>query len=425
MQPVDDFILTVVGADPGIRVRLEEWLRRRNVPAIVMESDPKGGLFPVRVRMLADTEGDPLSWATRAPGRHSWEPVDGGGLVEEIATDLRCWVDSPYGEIDGTHLAPGSVDRASTDSNAGGDTEIDFDQVDVLDGLTWYSPGNTDIVSVLARESGEAWNVCNTGAGYVAEPTVSAERVFSSFFWEPRKGELFLVRSGARRGAGFWSSVVGLEIRWWDEIWTHVDPSERWEADAEGRHVREYLDDVVPEASAPLWVENFGLDARHAEELRIVLRSAVSDENTFDRVVSAVGLPPLLAEVASGRTRLLDVDGAETIQPSTVWQTMRNMASDEWKRPLELPEWASPLVAWQRRWQERRRRRSPGYLALMGTAFVAVAALLSMKLADGAGIETEWWRFALLGYCILDVAWPRRAAESESTAADEVVPPQP
>lgn len=423
MQPVDDVVLMILGTDAAFGGRLQASLSRRKVPAIFMEDQERYGFRSFIVRILGDDDGSPLRWATHTPGRHGLEPFDRAGLVEELSIELGCLVESPFEGFDGTRgtdVSEAAGDAGDPDDD--GDAELEnaaCAEAFSVSAFTWYTPGDTDIVSVLARQAGEAFVVCPAGSGYVAEPTESPDSVFDGGTWAA-KGGLFLARSAGRRGVGFYSKREPVVVHWWDEVWTVVDPAKPWETDVEGLAVRDYLDMLLPVPEPEPWIENFALDAQRAEELRILFRHDVSDENTFDRVVSAVGLPPLLAEVASGRTRLLDVEGAETIHPSTMWQAMKDMAREEWERPVEFPAWAAPL----KRWQERRRRRSAGYLALMGTAFLGVAVLLAVKLADGAGIESVWWRFAVLGYCILDVAWPRRAAATEPETPDPAAPRQ-
>lgn len=411
MQPSDDVVLTLLGTSVDFRSRLGEALVRRRLPALVLEDVPRGAFRPVLLRMLGDDDGQPLRWATHGVGLHGLEPVDLTDLIVDLAVELDCVIESSSGVYGGVTGDPGAG-RLSAAITAFGDAFT-------ADLFTWYSPGDTDVVSVLARRSGEAWRVCSSGAGYVAEPTASAHRVFESFYWGSPKGGMFLARSGSRRGAGF-CGEAGLQVHWWDEDWIAVDPSRPWEMDGEGEHVRNYLDFLLPDPEPALWTENFGLDDEHAEELRILFRSPRSDEATFDRLVTATGVPPLLADVASGRVRLRDIEGSETIEPSTFWQAMKNLAREEIERPVSSPAWARPFA----RWEAARRDRSRFYLGYMGVTIVVLSAAIGFDLVSRPDSGAWWWKGVGLALVVVDVCRPRRGATGADPADDGIPSPK-
>ncbi|WP_411721281.1 hypothetical protein [Mycetocola sp.] len=417
VQPADDVVLTFLGTDAGFRDRLEASLMRRQIPAVLLEDVDRGGFRPVLVRMLGDEEGRPLRWATRAPGEHGLEPLEWTSLIVDLSTELDSVVAADAGIFGGAAGYPWDDDD-DNDDDRDADTDLAaeiaaFDAAFALSSFTWYTPGNTDIVSVLARRAGEAFVVSPAGAGYVAEPTESPDAVFNAGTWAATGG-LFLARSAGRRGAGFYSPRDPVVVHWWDETWIPVDPSRPWEMDGEGQHVRDYLDLLLPEAEPAPWTENFNPGDEHAEELRILLRAARSDESTFDRLVSAVGLPPLLAAVGSGRVHLRDVDGAETIEPSSLWRAMKNLARDEWQRPVNYPAWASFLATWP----DHRRRRSAPYLAYMTVGFIALAAPIGADLTFGEQGGALWWNLAGLALLVIDVCRPRGRTDPQPAADD-------
>ncbi|MET4640026.1 hypothetical protein [Mycetocola sp. 2940] len=439
-EPADEIVLTLLGTDADFRGRVETSLVRLGVPAVLLVDVQRGVFHSVLVKLLSDKKGRPLRWATHAIGVHGLQAFEWTDLVAELSTELDSVVATASGIFGGAAGFPWAEEDVDEDPDENAEMDVEIAAIDsafAVESFTWYTPGAPDIVGLIAQQAGQALTVCATGPGYVAGPTESPNSVSESGCWQA-KGGVFLARSGDRRGAGF-SSKQGPVVHWWDERWILVDPSQPWEVDADGRRVRDYVDLLVPHAEPSPWMTNFGLDDERAEQLRVLLRKQSSDDETFDRLVTVLGLPTLLSDVASERVKLVDVDGVETIQPSTLRQELAATFDDlkgigrEFKdlgrelTDIGREEWERPLAG-QDRWREWRRRRAPGYLALMGTGFVLAAAMLVMRLAEGADLGSTWWRFALLAYCILEVAWPRRGTAPDhrafdATEADEAADP--
>ena len=399
IEPTDVLPILVVGSGEDFRSRLEAALLRRGVPALLLEDSPRDGFRAIAARLLADEDWVPLRWVVYGPGEHGWEPVRPVDLMVELSVELGAVVDAPGGLFGGS---------AVTDGNPGADPltaeeRTALDRAFSLDAFTWYQPGNADGMSVAARRAGEELHVCPAGRGIVGQPSVSPDAVFESGAWAARGG-LFLAQSGARRGAGFHSKDEPLVVHWWDEKMWLVDPSQRWEIDGEGRRVRDYLQFFEPDVETEPWTTNFRLDGAQAQELRIVLRSDTSDDSTFDRLVRAVDLPPLLADVATRRASISDAEGAKLVKPDTLWGSLKEVVREEAQRPTEYPAWASPLT----KWEGHRQRRSAAYLAVNGTGVALLGASLALNLAAGDDFAPMWWKAAAMLLITVDMIRPRR-----------------
>lgn len=419
VTPGDELSFTVVGTDSSFRGRLEAALVSRRMPAVLMEDAQRGDFRGIVVRLLADEGGQPLTWGTSVPGRHFWEPVDGVALLEDIAAQLRCVIAYPDGL-----LGAGDVPPGDKDDNEGNDEAFDEavdDEIEAIgtafsvDALTWYTPGDgvVQVLGVFAQRVGQPLIGCPVDRGYIAAPTGDPDPVFESMIWAS-EGGLFLARSGNRRGAGFSSKRDPLVIHWWDEEWIAVDPSQPWEMDSEGRHVRDWLDLLLPEVETEPWTTGFGLDGVSGEELRIVLRSRRSDDETFGRLVRAVGLHPLLADVAAGRIELAAVEGAATYEATSLWGAMKEGMRDEMQRPVDYPAWASPLATWQ----QHRHRRSPVYLAVNGVAILVFVLSVVVTALTGGDNGLLWLKVIALTIIVADVLWPRRKLPEDPSESD-------
>lgn len=409
-EPSDELSFVVLGRDAGFRERLEAALIDRGIPAVLMEDAQRGEFRPVVVRLLTDEE-QPLRWVTFEPGTHGWERVDAVGLFEELSEEPRSVVASSVG------LFGADEDSAADEDSTGESYAAEIAAVDAaftVDSFTWYAPGDGDIhfLSALAQRAGQPLVGSPAGRGYVARPTGDADPVYESMVWA-MKGGLFLARSGERRGAGF-SSKRGPIIHWWDETWITVDPSRPWDTDSDGRHVRDWLDLLVPEADTESWTTGFRLDGPDAEALRIILRSPLSDDSTFDRLVRAVRAPSLLADVATGRVILANHEDAATFEPDSLWGSMKQAMRDEVRRPVAYPAWARPLETWQK----HRQRRSALYLAVNGAALAVFVVSVIVTAATGVDNGLQWLKIVAFTVIVADVFWPRRDTREEIPESD-------
>ncbi|RLQ81072.1 hypothetical protein D9V28_15110 [Mycetocola zhadangensis] len=399
MEPTDLLPVLLVGSGESFRSRLEAALIRRGLPGLLLEDSPRNGRQAIMARLLTDEDLSPLRWVSFGPGQHGWEPVRPVDLMAELSAELGAVVDANGGLFGGS---------AARDEKPGADPLTVEERAALsgafsLDTLTWYQPGNSDGLSVSAARAGESLHICRAGRGIIGQASMSPEAVFESGAWAARGG-LFLARSGERRGAGFHSKDEPLVVHWWDEKIRLVDPSQRWEMDGEGRHVRDYLQFFEPEVETEPWTTNFRLDGAQAQELRVVLRAESSDDRSFDRLVRAVGLPSLLADVATERVSITDAEGAKLVKPDTLWGSLKEVVRDEVQRPTEYPAWASPLT----KWEGHRQRRSAVYLAINGTAVVLLGANVALSFAAGEDFGSMWWKAAALVLILGDLIRPRR-----------------
>ncbi|AWB85474.1 hypothetical protein [Mycetocola zhujimingii] len=400
LAPSDELSFTVLGRGGNFTARLKAALVDRRVPAVVLEDAQRGDFLAVAVRAFTDEDGHPLRWETSEPGRHGWERVEAVTLFDELSVELGCVIASPAGLHSPTGSEPTSAEAAALEASFS------------LDAFTWFSPVGSEIevLGVVAKRAGQALVGRAAGAGAVVEPTGSPDAVYESMAWAA-DGALFLARSGKRRGAGFASKDHPLVIHWWDEEWVSVDPSNPWDMDADGRHVRDWLDLLLPEAETEPWTDSFRSDGGNLEELRILLRSPRSDDATFDRLIRAVGLPPLLADVASGRVALAGSDGATIFEPNTLWGVVKDAVKAEAKRPVEYPTWARPCAVWE----QHRNRRSPLYLALSG---VALGAFVLSVVVFGDDNGLLWLKWVALAVIVFDVLRPRKKALEDTSGVE-------
>jgi hypothetical protein len=278
--------------------------------------------------------------------------------------------------------------------------------------FTWYEPGTPEALNVFAGRSRQPLVACAAGNGYIGVPTENPDAVFETAVWSA-KGALFLARSGNRRGAGFYSKKDSVVTHWWDEEWITVDPSRPWEMDSDGRTVRDVLDLILPTVEPEPWTTQFRLAGAEGDELRVILRAGHSDDATFDRLVQALGLPQLLADVAMGRTVLSGVEGAQTFEPDTLWGSFKRVIREEIHTPVRYPSWASPVTTWD----EHRKRRSVPYLVLYLVTGVVLGTSLTIGVVTGTGSSFFEWKVAAFVLVVVDLLWPRRKLPAESSHA--------
>jgi hypothetical protein len=423
VEPLDFREFSIFGAGPDPHDRVMASLIRRSLPAILLQDSPRDGSSVVVVRLFSDEVGQILRWVNHEPGVHGWDVVEDRSEWVDLASELDGAIASDNGlYFDGDFADAATIDRHL--GGPGGSVMTSIRGAFAADAFTWYASGTVDGLEILARQAGQSLVACPVENGFVGGPTESADAVFESGVWAA-KGGLFLVRSGKRWGAGFASKANPFVIRWWDEDWTTVDPSERWETDSEGRHVRDYLEFLLPDLETEPWTTNFGLDGSAASDLRAVLRSRTASDAMITRLVNALGLPPLLSDVATGTVTLSEVDGARVFEPNTLWgvvkQTVRGSFADpgdadgsgktlkeafreELQRPMEYPRWAAPF-AW---WDGQRDRRSPLFLGMYLTAAAVLGVSIALSLAAGDTDALWWWKVAALTVVAVDVVRPRR-----------------
>jgi hypothetical protein len=392
IEPRGELHLMFLARDEGFCGRLEQSLKQHLVAGALLEDTRRGDFFPILVRLLATEDGAPLRWATYGPGKHGWEVIDQEALLNDLHSELGCVVASENG------ILGGAEDDTETEAEAAA-----LERAFAIDALSWYQPGGVEIVAVLATQAGETVVAAPAGSGWVGQATISPNLVFESGAWAA-KGGLFLARSGERSGAGFYSKDEPVLSHWWDEKWLTIDPSQPWEMDEDGWPVRDYFAFLLPDVETEPWTSNFRLDGADAEELRVILRAASSDEETFDRLVRATGVPMLLAEAATGRAVLSDADGVRSITPDTKWNSLKQAIREDAKRDVDYPAWASPLA----KWDKLRERKSPVYLAVYIISAVVLGGNVLYKLIADVDDALLWWKVAALVLIVGDLLRPRR-----------------
>jgi hypothetical protein len=206
--------------------------------------------------------------------------------------------------------------------------------------------------------------------------------------------------------------------------------------DHQGWHVHDYLDLLLPDVETEPWTSHFRVDGPAADELRAALRSTECSETTITRVVKATGVPTLLADAALGTLDIAGVAGAQTFEPGTLWgsfkqiireemtdsEEMRRLKStaddavrEKFTRASRYPAWAGFVV----RWEERRRRRSLGYLALNAAAAVILAVRIALHLDAGTEFGSVLWMVVSLLLLVFDVVRPRRVPPGRSADSND------
>jgi hypothetical protein len=321
------------------------------------------------VLILVDEWGEPLRWRT---------DVGVPRFISDSTSSLRAMMEHRFGR--GVRIAADDEDglEEGTPHPSLGITSMvwhTFKNVDNFGGLVAGAIGAPVVVAPLDRT-------------HIYAPLGNRERLLEDDLPESHPS-ILLWRTATRRGV-FIRKRRARALHWWDEAAVLIDPSDSRSvlgldlrvADVVGALKGDQGDVIADIATA------FRLEAEAAERLRILCRRPRSDDTTFSELVTILGLPAELADLADGRLDPADLPAAVVKHP----QTLRQNLAEDWseirsvfREPVSERS-RSPFEAWQ-----RLTARRPLWYTLLTIVVVGGSAALGLsRVIDGGGLSSIW-----------------------------------
>ena len=233
------------------------------------------------------------------------------------------------------------------------------------------------------------------GRGLLLVPHDPQALVISGYW---RRGRSLLMWATGSRRAFAAGGPFRSDLRWWDQQFVVIDPSNGWEVDHDGLTVRQIVEGLLafdPAFTTMTRAARVREDRR--QEFRVELRKPSSSPDTFPRMAEYCGLPPEVALVAEGRLDPLELPGAVVAEPAT-------KAEGIWLEPrIPLP---GPFRVFQ--WWARATASRPTWYRIMTVAVVVGAiGVTALVIVAGRPAEYALPPLGAAAVWILDYARPR------------------
>jgi hypothetical protein len=339
------------------------------------------------VLILVDEWGEPLRWRT---------DVGVPRFISDSTSSLRAVMEHRFGR--GVRIAGDDEDGLDANSPHPGLG---------ITSMVWYTFKNLDdFGGLVAGAIGAPVVVAPLDRSHAYAPLGNRERLLDDDLPESHQS-ILLWKTATRRGVFIRKRRVRA-LHWWDEAAVLIDPSDSRPLLGLDLRVADMVaalrgdqGDVISDIGTA-----FRLEAEAAERLRILCRRPRSDDSTFSDLVTILGLPAELADLADGRLDPADLPAAVVKHP----QTLRQNFAEDWSeirsvfREPAADRSRSPFDAWQ-----RLTARRPLWYTLLTVLIVGVSAAVAvMRLLDGAGFLAIWIQLAVIVLWTGSYVAPRR-----------------
>jgi hypothetical protein len=237
-----------------------------------------------------------------------------------------------------------------------------------------------------------------------------------SGYW--RRGRSVLMWASRSRRAFAAGGRFRSDLRWWDQHFVVVDPSDGWQVDHDGLTMRQIVESQFElDPSFRIMARAARVREHRAQEFRIELRKPSSSPDTFARMADYCGIPAEVALVAEGSLDPLELPGAEIAGPATRAESIWLESRIPLPGPFRVFQWWARVTA----------GRPPWYRVMTVAVVLAAVGVTALVVVTGRSAEYALLPLGAAAVWILDYARPRprsidRAAGSDGAAWDRTEP---
>lgn len=277
--------------------------------------------------------------------------------------------------------------------------------------FAWYTESQQfGSPEVVARALGGPITWAPLGSGLLLVPHDPQSLVISGYWGRGRSTLMWATRS---RRAFAASGMMRSDVRWWDQHFTVVDPSDGWQVDREGFTVRQIVEEFLqPDPGFATMTKAARVPADRRQEFRVELRKQSSSPETFPRMGRYCDIPPEVALIAEGLLDPLELPGAGIAEPATVAESIWTESRIPLPGPLRVFQWWARVTASRPVW----------YRIATVAVVLAATALTVVVLVQGRSAELAFLPFLAAAIWILDYARPRPRVAPRSEGTRRALP---